>query len=70
MIVMPMTLVSFEKNVYSSLDVLIEIINKHARTKEYAIVKDRFKRFKKNVLMKIFVKCDVYDEIRKIVVYA
>ncbi len=61
---MSMTLVSFEKNVYLSLDVLIKIINKHARIKDYAIVKDRFKRSKKNVIIKIFVKCDTYDEIK------
>jgi len=61
---MPITLASFEESVYSSLDVLIEIINKHARIEGYAIVKDRSKRSKKGVMMKAFVKCDVYDETK------
>jgi hypothetical protein len=61
---MPITLASFEKNIYLSLNVLIKIINKHARTKDYAIVKDRFKQSKKNVIIKIFVKYDVYDKIK------
>jgi hypothetical protein len=61
---MPITLASPKKDVYLLLDMLIEIINKHARTKDYAIVKDCFKRFKKSVIIKIFVKCDVYNKIK------
>ena len=59
-----MSFASSEKNVYSLLNVLIQTINKHAEIEGYAIVKDRFKRFKKSVLIKAFVKCDAYNEVK------
>jgi len=59
-----MTLAPPEEGVYPSLDVLIEVINKHARTEGYAVVKGRSKRFKKGVMMKVFVKCDAYGEAK------
>lgn len=61
---MPMTLASPEEGIYSSLDVLIEVMNKHARTEDYAVVKDRTKRSKKSVMMKTFVKCDACGEAK------
>ncbi len=59
-----MSLALSEENVYSLLNVFIQTINKHVKVKDYAIVRDRFKRFKKNVLIKTFVKCDAYDETK------
>ncbi len=59
-----MSLAPFEESVYLSLDNLIKVINKHAETKNYAVVKDRSKQFKKNVLIKTFVRCDIYDKTK------
>ncbi len=59
-----MSLASSEENVYSLLNVLIQAINKHVEVEGYAIVRNRFKRFKKSVLMKAFVKCDAHDEAK------
>jgi len=61
---MSITLAPFKKNVYLSLDVLIKIINKHVAIEDYAVIRERSKRFKKSVIMKAFVKCDVYNEIK------
>ncbi len=57
-----MPLALFKESVYSLLNVFIQTINKYVKVKDYAIVKNRFKRFIKNVLIKIFVKYDAYNE--------
>ncbi len=59
-----MSLASLEESIYLLLNNFIKIINKHAKIEDYAIVKDRFKRFKKNVLIKIFVRCDIYNKTK------
>jgi len=59
-----MSLASPEENIYLLFDNLIKIINKYTRIEGYAIVKDRFKQFKKNILIKIFVRCDIYNKTK------
>ncbi len=59
-----MSLASSKKSVYLLFDNLIKIINKHARIEDYAIVKDCFKQFKKNILIKIFVRCNIYNKTK------
>ncbi len=59
-----MPLASFEESVYLLLNNLIKTINKHTEIEGYAIVKDCFKQFKKNILIKVFVRCDTYDKTK------
>ncbi len=51
-------------NIYLLLDNLIKIINKYTKIKDYIVVKDCFKQFKKNILIKIFVKCNTYNKTK------
>ncbi len=59
-----MSLASPKESVYLLLDNFIKIINKYTKIENYAIVKDRFKQFKKNILIKIFVRCNIYNKTK------
>ncbi len=59
-----MSLASPKENIYLLLNNLIKIINKYAEIEDYAIVKNCFKRFKKNVLIKIFVRYNIYNKTK------
>ncbi len=43
---------------YTSIDLLIKDINKHAKDQGYAVTRKRSKRSKKGVLMKTWIRCD------------
>jgi hypothetical protein len=51
-------------DVYSTLDELIVAINQHASKQEYAVIKKRTKKNKKEILKKAMLRCDK-DEIAK-----
>ncbi len=53
-----------EENIYLLLNNLIKIINKHIEIEDYTIVKDCFKQFKKNILIKIFVRYNIYNKTK------
>jgi len=43
---------------YTSIDLVIRDINKHAKDQGYAVTRKRSKRSKKGVLMKTWIRCD------------
>ena len=49
---------SFIDKRYTTLSELIDAINEHVETEEYAIVKVRTKTFKKEIVKKCVLKCD------------
>ena len=40
-------------------------INEHVKIQKYAMMRKRSKRFKINVFMKVYIKCDRDDEYKK-----
>ncbi len=53
-----------KESIYLLLDNLIKTINKYIEIKSYAIVKNCFKQFKKDILIKIFVKYNAYNKTK------
>ena len=54
----------FKESIYLLLNNLIKIINKYIEIKDYTIVKDCFKQFKKNILIKIFIRYNTYNKTK------
>ncbi len=47
---------------YIFIDLLIKNINKHAKNQDYAMTRKRSKQLKKDVLMKIWIRCNRDDK--------
>ncbi len=52
-----MSLALFKENLYL-------LLNKYIEIEDYAIVRDCFKRFKKSIIIKIFVRCNIYNKTK------
>ena len=50
---------------HTSLDLLVNQINEHVKIQEYAMMRKRSKRFKIDVLIKVYIKCDRDDEYKE-----
>ena len=50
---------------HTSLNLLVNQINEHVKIQEYAMMRKRSKRFKIDVLMKVYIKCDDDDEYKE-----
>jgi len=48
-----MQLLSSSENLYCSIELLIKSVNEHADFQDYVVTKKRFKKFKKDVIMKV-----------------
>jgi len=61
------TLISSSNNllnkIYSILNLLVVVVNKHAKNESYTIKKRRFKLSRKDVLIKAAIVCDAHDKI-------
>ncbi len=59
-----MSLALFKENIYLLLNNLIKTINKYIEIEDYAIVRECFKRFKKSIIIKIFVRYNIYNKTK------
>ena len=55
---MSMQLLSSSKSLYCSIELLIKSVNEHADFQDYVVMKKCFKKFKKDVIMKVWLCCN------------
>ena len=55
---MSLTSPSVSEEIYDDAKLLIEGLNKHAESEDYAVVIARFKKFKKDVNRLVYIRCD------------
>ncbi len=58
---MSMQLLPPSESLHCSIELLIKSVNEHADLQGYAVTKKRFKKFKKDVIMKVWLCCDRVD---------
>lgn len=54
----------FLRQIYSTLNDLVETINKHAKNQDYAIKKRRIKQSKNDLVIKAFVMCNAHEKAK------